>query len=251
VTLVGLNATTALSIRHDASNAEGTLPGRVRDPSDVDETIVDSGEWIDDHTTVSILAIVDHHESRVDARWTVRFVIDRQLIHILRKSTAKRLQIRGEGESRRAETALKAAGTVGDASGHGQRGITEHVAAKVHTLLVRRQVLFFVVIDKNSNRIDWDSFALTNAIDSGNRLRCTESNGTSEIVRLACRNKTNSETLLIFACKHTVNHLIESAVTSHSDKRAVLVNVNLIRDSERIHLFLTVEHHAPDATLHE
>ena len=59
MTLVRLDALTA-SIRDEACYAKRTLPSRVIDPRDVDETVIDSCKWVHYHASVCILSIVDH-----------------------------------------------------------------------------------------------------------------------------------------------------------------------------------------------
>lgn len=95
VALVGLNA--ALSRPgHDSTDAERALVIRGIDPSDVDQTIVDSCKGIHDHASVAVLAIVDHHEGGVNATLLDRFVIDRQLILVLHETTCESLQVCGD-----------------------------------------------------------------------------------------------------------------------------------------------------------
>ena len=67
VTLVGLDAASSARVGENTRDAESSLPGRVRDPGDVDQTIVDACERVHDRATVRVLAVVDHHEGRADA----------------------------------------------------------------------------------------------------------------------------------------------------------------------------------------
>ena len=93
MTLVRLNTSSA-GPGHDSTDTEGALVlGRV-DPSDVEKTIVDCGKGVDDHTSVTVLTIVDHHEGRVDAgTLVIRLIIDLQLIRVLDEAARERLQV--------------------------------------------------------------------------------------------------------------------------------------------------------------
>lgn len=93
MTLVGLDSKTATGVRHDTSDAKSTLPGRIRNPSDVDEAVVDGSKRIDDHASVGVLAVVNHHEGGVNARGAIRLVIDRKLIRVFNEPTAESLHI--------------------------------------------------------------------------------------------------------------------------------------------------------------
>ena len=93
MTLVSLNTTTT-GPGHYSTDTEGALVlGRV-DPRDVEKTVVDRRKRVDDHTTVTVLTIIDHHEGRVDATaLLVWFVIYLKLKCILNEATRERLQV--------------------------------------------------------------------------------------------------------------------------------------------------------------
>ena len=93
VATIGLDTATTACIRHDSRHTESSLPGRVRDPCDVDQAVVNSSEGVNDHTTVCVLSIVDHHESCVHARLADWLIIDRKLIGIFNKAAAECLQV--------------------------------------------------------------------------------------------------------------------------------------------------------------
>ena len=93
MTLVRLNTSSA-GPGHDSTDTEGALIlGRV-DPRDVEKTVVDCGKGVDDHTSVTVLTIVDHHEGRVDATTLlIWFVIYLQLERILNEAARECLQV--------------------------------------------------------------------------------------------------------------------------------------------------------------
>ena len=90
---ISLDTATTARIRHDSGHTESSLPGRVRDPCDVDQAIVDCSEGVNDHTAVGVLSIVDHHESSVHARLVDWLIIDRKLISIFNEAAAECLQV--------------------------------------------------------------------------------------------------------------------------------------------------------------
>lgn len=79
MTLVGLDTAVATGIGQDASDSEGAEVGRVRDPGDVNETIVDGGVGVHDGSTVGVFAVVDHHEGSVKVALVVELhIVDGQ-----------------------------------------------------------------------------------------------------------------------------------------------------------------------------
>ena len=93
VATISLDTATTACIRHDSSHTESSLPGRVRDPCDVDQAIINCSEWVNDHTSISVLSIVDHHESCVHARLVDWLIVDRKLIGIFNEAAAECLQV--------------------------------------------------------------------------------------------------------------------------------------------------------------
>jgi len=65
VSSIGLNSSAGSRIREDTRDAECATVGWIRDPGNVDETIVHGCERVQDHSAVSVLAIVYGHQSRV------------------------------------------------------------------------------------------------------------------------------------------------------------------------------------------
>ena len=98
VALVSLDTGAASSVRHHTSDAESTLPRWIGNPGDIDEAVIDGSKRIDNHTTIGVLAIVDHHECGVDASRAVWLVIDGELIHVLNEAAAEGLHVGGEAE---------------------------------------------------------------------------------------------------------------------------------------------------------
>ena len=133
--LVRLN-TAAAGPGHDSADTEGALVlGRV-DPRDVEKTVVNRGKGIDNHASVTVLTVVDHHEGRVDATaLLVRFVIYLQLERILNEATRERLQVSRDGVRACAEAPLPGIGPAGNLSRHRERCVADHVAAEGKTLL--------------------------------------------------------------------------------------------------------------------
>ena len=99
VTFVGLDSTVAASIGHHTSDTESSLIAGIRDPCDVNETVVDGCKWVHDHTSISILAIVNHHQGSADASLAHLLVIDGQLVSVLDKATAESLHVSRKRES--------------------------------------------------------------------------------------------------------------------------------------------------------
>lgn len=95
VSLVGLDAAATTSIGHDARDAQSALPGRIRNPGDVDQAVVDGGKRIHNHTAITELAVAHLHQGRVDASLTEGFVVDGQLVVVGHKATAEGLQVSG------------------------------------------------------------------------------------------------------------------------------------------------------------
>ena len=93
-----MDTTSTTGIRHDTSDTEGSLPSRVFNPGDINEAIVHASKWVDDHTTIGILTIVDHHESSADAT-LVWFIIYGKLIRLRYEATAKSLHVGRKRES--------------------------------------------------------------------------------------------------------------------------------------------------------
>ena len=93
VTFVGLDSTVAAGIGHHTSDTESSLIAWIRDPCDVNETVVDCSEWVHDHASISILAIVDHHQGSADASLAHLLIIDGQLISVLNKAAAESLHV--------------------------------------------------------------------------------------------------------------------------------------------------------------
>ena len=92
--LVCLDTASSSGIRHNSSDSGGTLPSWVGNPSYVNEAVVNSSEWVDDHATAGVFAIVYHHECCVDASLTLGLVIDGELVHFLCEAAAENLQVR-------------------------------------------------------------------------------------------------------------------------------------------------------------
>ena len=133
--LVRLNTATA-GPGHDSADTEGALVlGRVN-PRDVEKTVINRSKGVDNHASVTVLTVVDHHEGRVDATaLLVRFVIYLQLEGILDEATRERLQVSRDGVRACAKTSLPGIGPAGNLSRHRERRVADHVATEGKTLL--------------------------------------------------------------------------------------------------------------------
>lgn len=89
VSPVGLNTSAGTCLREDTRDAECATVGWIRDPSDVNETIIHGSEGIQDHSSVCVFSVVYGHKSRVKlTALIVDHVVDGQRVGVLHEPTA-------------------------------------------------------------------------------------------------------------------------------------------------------------------
>lgn len=101
------------------------------------------------------------------------------------------------------------------------------MAAILKALLSGWERALVIVVDEDTSGVNSDGLTLGNALDSSESGFGRQTEGASHIVRLASRDQADWDTLPVWTRQHTVDHLVESSITTNSDKGIVSVEISV------------------------
>ena len=101
------------------------------------------------------------------------------------------------------------------------------MAAVLKALLSGWEGALVIVVDEHTGGVNSDGLTLGNALDSSESSFGRQTEGASHIVRLTSWDQADWDTLPVWTRQHTVDHLVESSITTNSDKGTVPVEISV------------------------
>ena len=101
------------------------------------------------------------------------------------------------------------------------------MAAILKALLSGREGALVIVVDEDTGGVNSDGLTLGNALDGSESGFGRQTEGASHIVGLTSWDQADWDTLPVWTRQHTVDHLVESSITTNSDKGIVSVEISV------------------------